>query len=162
MNNGMRILIAIGHPAHVHFFKNFILQCQQNDHQVRIVARDKEVTIDLIRKYGFDYDLFAPHKKHLVEKMLEIPVNDLIFYRAFKKFRPTMLMGINDYSAAHIGTLTGTPSVIFTDTEGVRFNDPLTFPFASCLCTPSSFLKSLGKKTSIPPPKPVSTRPRHP
>jgi predicted glycosyltransferase len=44
----MRILIDIGHPAHVHYFKNAINQLQQRGHAVFVVAREKEVSFRLL------------------------------------------------------------------------------------------------------------------
>lgn len=54
----MKLLIGIGHPAHVHFFKNCIHNFQKKGHEVRIIARDKEVTVDLLKKYHLEYELF--------------------------------------------------------------------------------------------------------
>ena len=53
----MRILIDIGHPAHVHYFKNFIWQMQKKGHEFMITARDKEVALNLLDKYGFGLDI---------------------------------------------------------------------------------------------------------
>jgi len=142
----MRIQIGIGHPAHVHFYKNFIHEIRNRGHEFSIVARDKEVTIYLLKHLGFEYELFARHKRTLYGKFLEIPVNDYIFYKKYKKFRSDLFTGINDYCSAHVGWLTQKPSVIFTDTEGVKFGDLSTFPFATKICTPSAFLEDLGKK----------------
>ena len=51
----MRILIDMGHPAHVHFFKNAIRSLEERGHSVKITARDKDVTLALLEAYGFDY-----------------------------------------------------------------------------------------------------------
>ena len=40
----MRIFIDIGHPAHVHYFKNFIWKMEEKGHTIFISARDKEVS----------------------------------------------------------------------------------------------------------------------
>ena len=142
----MKLLIGIGHPAHVHFFKNFIHNFQEKGHEVRIIARDKEVTIDLLKKYHLEYELFSGHKRSLMGKLLEIPQNDLIFLKAAKKFNPDILIGINNYTSAHVGIYSGIPSIIFTDTEEAALGNILTFPFATTICTPSCFLNDLGKK----------------
>lgn len=142
----MKILIGMGHPAHVHFFKNFIFNSLKKGHEITIVARDKEVTIDLLKQYHLKYELFAEHKKNLLGKILEIPYNDYIFYKITKKIQPDILLGINNYTSAHVGKLTGIPSIIFTDTEEAQLGNILTFPFTSTICTPSCFLKNLGEK----------------
>ncbi|MBT4513007.1 MAG: DUF354 domain-containing protein [Chloroflexi bacterium] len=53
----MRLLVDIGHPAHVHFFKNAIWALQSRGHNVLITARKKEIALDLLDAYGFDYAL---------------------------------------------------------------------------------------------------------
>jgi predicted glycosyltransferase len=142
----MKLLIGIGHPAHVHFFKNCINLFLKKGHEVRIVARDKEMTRLLLERYHLNYTLFTGHKQTLLGKLLEIPRNDLIFKKAAKKFKPDILIGINNYTSAHVGMLTHIPSIIFTDTEEAALGNVLTFPFATTICTPSCFLKDLGKK----------------
>jgi uncharacterized protein len=142
----MRVLIGIGHPAHVHFFKNFINNFQKKGHEIKIIARDKEVTRDLLEKYHLDYELFGRHRQTMLAKVLEIPQNDLIFLNATKKFKPDILLGINNYTSAHVSAITRIPSIIFTDTEEAPLGNIATFPFASTICTPSCFLKDLGKK----------------
>jgi uncharacterized protein len=142
----MKLLIGIGHPAHVHFFKNFIDIFQKKGHEVMIVARDKEVTRDLLEKYHLKYELFGGYKQKMHAKILEIPHNDLIFLREAQQFKPDILLGINNYSSAHVSLYTRIPSIIFTDTEEAALGNILTFPFATTICTPSCFLKDLGAK----------------
>jgi predicted glycosyltransferase len=44
----MRILIDIGHPAHVHFFKNFYWEMKKRGHDTIVFATQKDITIDLV------------------------------------------------------------------------------------------------------------------
>ena len=53
----MNILVDIGHPAHVHFFKNFIWEMQKRNHKLFINTVNKDVTLDLLEKYNFKYEL---------------------------------------------------------------------------------------------------------
>jgi uncharacterized protein len=45
----MKIFIDIGHPAHVHYFKNFIAVVQKNGHKVLVTARDRECIHQLLK-----------------------------------------------------------------------------------------------------------------
>jgi predicted glycosyltransferase len=36
----MKVLIDMGHPAHVHFFKNTIWELEKRGHEVKVTARD--------------------------------------------------------------------------------------------------------------------------
>jgi predicted glycosyltransferase len=51
----MRVLIDIVHPAHVHFFRHLIGELRSGGHHVAIVARDKDVTLDLLDGFGLDH-----------------------------------------------------------------------------------------------------------
>ena len=51
----MRILVDINHPAHVHLFKNLIWLLQRRGHHVRVTARQKDVTCDLLDALGIKY-----------------------------------------------------------------------------------------------------------
>ncbi|MBO8183045.1 MAG: DUF354 domain-containing protein [Archaeoglobus sp.] len=141
----MRILVGVGHPAHVHFYKNAIFEWKKNGHEVLIAARSKDVTLHLLDKYNLDYVNLGKSKKGLVSKGLKMIKNDYFFIKLIKKFKPDVLTGIHDPYIAQTGELLGVPSIVFTDTELVRFTW-LVFPFADFICTPSCFLLELGKK----------------
>ena len=51
----MRILIDIKHPAHVHFFRNFIKIMKSKGHEIKVTAREKEMTIYLLKKYKIPF-----------------------------------------------------------------------------------------------------------
>ena len=51
----MKIFIDINHPAHVHYFKNFIKIVTNKGHKVMITARDRDVAIDLLTKYKITF-----------------------------------------------------------------------------------------------------------
>ena len=50
----MNILFSINHPAHFHFFKNTI-KTLINKHRIIITARDKEMTVELLKKAGWSF-----------------------------------------------------------------------------------------------------------
>lgn len=51
----MRVLVDIGHPGHVHFYKHAIWELQARGHEVLVSAREKDVTRALLDHYGFPY-----------------------------------------------------------------------------------------------------------
>ncbi len=53
----MKILIDIGHPAHVHIFRNFAKEMTKKGHKVLMTCREKENTKalnNLIKRGGDD------------------------------------------------------------------------------------------------------------
>ena len=45
----MKILIDIGHPAHVHYFKNFIKIMNKKGHETLVVARNRDCIFELLK-----------------------------------------------------------------------------------------------------------------
>ena len=136
----------MGHPAHVHFFKNAILELKEKGHEIKIVCRDKEVALKLLDAYGFEYELYGKHRKSLIGKICEIPYNDYLFYKVAREFKPDILTGILNYTVTHVGKLIKKPSIIFTDTEHAVLANKLVLPFADAICTPECYSIDLGRK----------------
>lgn len=53
----MRILVDVGHPAHVHLFRNAIHIWHQRGHRVVVTTRDKKVTSRLLSLYCVDHGI---------------------------------------------------------------------------------------------------------
>ena len=142
----MKVLIGIWHPAHVHFFRNTILNLQKDGHKVQIVTRNKEMTLELLDAYNFEYINMGKHHKSTLSKGFNLLSTDYKLYKIAKKFQPDVLIGIMDMYSAHVGKLINKPVVIFSDTEHGNIYNKLTFPFATAICTPSCYKKDLGPK----------------
>ena len=145
----MKIMIAIWHPAHVHFFKNMIWNLENRGHEILIVTREKDVTLNLLDAYGFEYKNMGMYYKKTLSKGLGILKIDYSLYKIARKFKPDLLTGIMGSYTAHIGKLIGKPSIIFSDTEYVKIYNWITFPFADVICTPSCFKKELNAKKHV-------------
>jgi uncharacterized protein len=142
----MRILVDIGHPAHVHFFKNFIWEMEKRRHEILVTAREKDVALRLLEAYGIKYQVFGRIGKGKLSLIREWAGRDWGIYHIARKFRPAILTGNNSPCAAHVAILTGAKSVIFNDSEAGGLGNWVTHPFANVICTPSCFTKDLGKK----------------
>jgi hypothetical protein len=145
----MRLLVDIAHPAHVHFFKNFMKGMAAKGHEIRITARDKEVTLSLLEAYGFSYINRGSIQRQVWKKALDMVRIDARLLRIARDFRPDFLLGFHNPYIAHVGALLRKPSLIFTDTEGVRIASLLTYPFASAICTPSCFREKINPKKHV-------------
>ena len=142
----MRILIDMGHPGHVHFFKNFIWEMEKKGHTVLITARNKEITLDLLSKYHFDFIPVGRQKSGKFNLIKEWVLRDLQILKIAREFHPDFLMGIGNPSVAHVAKLLSKKSLVFTDTEHAKFANGVTFPFADVICTPSCFNYDAGPK----------------
>ncbi len=142
----MKIVVDINHPAHVHFFKNFIWEMQKRGHDILITASKKDIALHLLDHLEFKYKMLGGYGSSLLEKMINIARLDIKMFQAVKKFNPDVLMGIGSVRAAHVARLMGKKCVIFNDTENAKEQRILCVPFADLIFTPASFKKDIGKK----------------
>lgn len=141
----MRVIVDIGHPAHVHFFKNFIWEMEKKNHTVLITARDKEISLNLLDSYGFRYTKISTMKKGKLNLIYECVPRDLNLLKICLKFKPDLMLGIGGTNVSHVSKLTGIKSIIFTDYP-LWYDKVLTHPWADIILTPTSFSEDLGKK----------------
>lgn len=142
----MNILVEIGHPGHVHFFKNFIWEAQKRGHKIFINAINKEVTSDLLKKYDFKSEISKKNKNNLIGNAIQLVKGDLKTYKMQKNHNIDIIVGIPNEFGAHISKITKAKSISFTDTEHAKLSHLITFPFVDVICTPSCFKKNIGKK----------------
>ena len=141
-----KILVDIGHPAHVHFFKNFIWEMEKRGHKFLITARRKESAFELLNYYGFEFIDLGLNKKGLFNKALGMLSNDLKLLKISKKFKPDVLTGIGSPYIAQVSKLLKSKSVLFTDTEHASLINKLSVPFSDYVLTPLCFLKDFGER----------------
>ena len=142
----MKILIDIGHPAHVHYFRNFIKIMQSKKHKILVVARDKEVSQDLLRNYDIEYVTRGKGGKNFADKMLYlIKTNFILLFKALS-FKPDIFLSFSSPYAAQVSWVLRKPHIGFTDTEHAKLGNYAFMPFTSNIITPKAFLSELGKK----------------
>ena len=142
----MKLLINIGHPSHVHLFKNMINCLEKKGHIIKIVTRDKDVTLKLLDAYGFEYEVMSGYYNTMLGKIYDFVKTDFKLLKIAIKSKPDILIAVGDPYVAHVGKLIGRPSLVFTDTEHAELANKLTFPFATIICTPSCYKGNLGSK----------------
>lgn len=142
----MRILIDIGHPAHVHYFKNLARHFINSGSEVLFTCREKEFEIELLKHYGFKFRSFGKKYKSIIGKMLGMIKFDAREFLVGLKFKPDLLLSAGSIYAAHASFFLNKPHISLEDTgnmEQVR----LYLPFTSAVLTPSYLKQDLGKKT---------------
>jgi predicted glycosyltransferase len=142
----MRILIDIGHPAHVHFFRNAIRELEGRGHEVRVTARDKEVALELLKAYGIPYEDRGSAGPGMFNKAMNMIRTDWKLLKIARKFKPDVMCGILNPYTAQVSRLVGAKSITFTDTEHARSAQRFTFPFTNAIVTPQAYLLDHGKK----------------
>jgi uncharacterized protein len=142
----MMVVVDINHPAHVHYFKNFIHGMRERGHQVMITVTDKDVAIRLLDAYNFDYINLGTYGASIISRIVTLPLIDMRMYRAVRNRQPDIFIGFGSIRAAHVAYLLGKPSIILDDTEHSTEQIRLYLPFCSRVLTPSCFETDLGPK----------------
>jgi len=146
----MIILVDIGHPAHVHLFKNLIWSLKKKGHEVYITARDKEIVLQLLNNYKFDYTLISRSKKGLLNFGKEMIQRNYNLFNIVRKIHPYLMISVLDPSITQIGKLLNVPTITFTDSEPEAIKYPIldliTTPFTDVILTLSSVRHDYGKK----------------
>jgi len=142
----MKIVVDINHPAHVHYFKNFIWEMQKRGHQILITATEKDVACTLLDRYNLEYRNLGHYGSSLISKVISLPLIDIRMYLAVRKFQPDIFLGFGSIRAAHVAFLLRKPCINFEDTEHSTGQIGLYLPFVSTVCTPSCFNGDLGPK----------------
>jgi len=142
----LNILLGIGHPADVHFFKCFINDLKSKGNEVYVAAREKEITYYLLDKLNIKYQRISVHQKNVIKKLNDYFIRWARTYSLCKRLKPDIAIGVGDFYLPQIGKLQGFKSIVITDTENVRHDPFLTFPFATHILTPTCYKKDIGKK----------------
>jgi uncharacterized protein len=146
-NVASRILIDIGHPAHVHLFRNAIKIWQSHGHDVAITTRDKDVTVDLLKSYGFTYDIVSKARKGVLGLAYELVEHDFGVLKAAIRQRSQILIGTS-VAITHVAPLIGAKSVVFNEDDAsvAKAFVRLAYPFAHQIVTPTTLNEDHGKK----------------
>ena len=142
----MRILLDIGHPAHVHYFKNLIKNLKNKGNQFLITAREKDVTHELLNNYKIPYISRGRGSNGLLGKFLYLFKANYQLYKLGKKFKPDLFISFASPYAGHVALFLRKPHISFTDTEHAKLGIISFLPFASIILTPKVFKIDLGKK----------------
>lgn len=142
----MKILIDIGHPAHVHYFKNFIWIMQKKGHTIDIIARDKEVALSLLDYYKFSYFNRGKGRKGFLGKLFYMLQADLFLLKKALKLKPDMFLSFGSPYAAHVAWITRKPHVAFDDTDHNMFQHSMYVPFTKAILTPKVYQRDFGAK----------------
>lgn len=134
----MRVLIDIGHPAHVHFFRRPIEQLRGNGHDILITSRRKEIATDLLDAYGIEH-LTLSGEGSRGGMLGELMVRDYRLSRVVHKWRPDVMAAIGGIFIAHTGAIGRVPSLVFYDTENARLQNLLTYPLATRVIVPRCY-----------------------
>lgn len=141
----MRIIVDIGHPAHVHLFRHFAAEMSSSGNHVLFTVRDKENEILLLKSYGLSYVSVGRHYRSSAGKVFGLVLSVLRLLKVARSFSPDLYLSHGSIIAALTSWLTRKPHISMEDTgnpEQVR----LYLPFTDAVLTSHSFHRDYGRK----------------
>ena len=142
----MKILITIGHPAHIHYFKNAANNLTKNGYQVLFFIRDKECIVDLMKSSDFNYICYGKGGSNMLSKLIKMPITDIKLLKVALSFRPNIFLSFGSPYAAHVAKIMGKPHIAFDDTEHAKFEHIMYRPFTDVIISPYVYNAKLHKR----------------
>ncbi len=141
----MRVLIDIGHPGHVHLFRNFAHIFLRKGHSVLFTIRKKEFEADLLEAEGLSYRSLGPHYSSSAGKIWGLFRYNIQVLLISLRFRPDLYLSHGSLYTLLSALVLRKPNIALEDTgnpEQVR----LYLPFTRAVLTSESFPFDYGKK----------------
>jgi len=135
----MRVLVEILHPAHVHFFRNAILEWTARGDEVLVLSREKDVANQLLDAYAIPYESISRIGSSKLSLLGEMLVRDVRMLGRALSFEPDVLVGIMGVTIVQVGRVIGKPAIVFYDTENAKVTNAFVYPLAHSVCTPDCY-----------------------
>lgn len=142
----LRIAVDITHPAHFHFFKNAIIDWRSSGHDVLILSRDKDLTLELLDEAGLTHHCLSRVRKGMVGLGMELAQHSTGVLQAMIRHRSQVVAAIGGTFIVYPARLLGIPSLVFYDTENATLSNRITYPAATRIYTPRAYRDNLGAK----------------
>ena len=140
------ILIDLGHPAHVHLFRNAAKLWMQQGHKVLFSALDREMILYLLDYYQLPYQITYKRRKGKLALLIELVFRTFATYQIARKFKADLLVSFGNPTVGVPARLLRKPYLALTDTDHATEQHALFKPFATVIATPTPFTRDLGSK----------------
>jgi predicted glycosyltransferase len=134
----MNILFDVGHPAHVHLFACAAHKLEERGHKVLFTIRDRALIPELLKAYGFGYQIASKPRTGKVGQSIELIEHDWNVFKVACKFKPDFMLGTS-VAIAHVSRILKGKSIVFNedDAKNTKLFANLAYPFADSIVTPA-------------------------
>lgn len=141
----LRVLVDIGHPAHVHAMKHIIWRIEESGGKVCITTRKKDIATNLLDAYGFDYHVVGQYSS-FVDKSVSLITTTYKLLKIAQEFNPHVLLSCGSVHAGPVARILNRICMTLADTEGSIIQGVVEVSFSTRLYSPEAFRRNLGKK----------------
>ena len=142
----MRYIFELNHPKHYYQFKYVMRILKERGHECLVLARDKDVLLNVLKEENVLYEIFGKHGKKMSEKILGTFSIIRNYKHIVARFKPDVIVSKASFYGCYIAKKCGCKSVIFPDSEVVKVTNKYVVPLATKVVTPNSFGLDYGKK----------------
>ncbi len=146
----MKLLIDIGHPAHVHLFRNFYFRMKERGHVIKVTVKEIASAKQLLELYGIPYVTLGAKSDTLLRKGLNQVLYDLRMLRLVRREKTELGFGSTP-TIAHVSRFSGMKSVMLDDDDDAV--EPLMtafgHPFTDLVVSPDSLRGSRKKRKTL-------------
>jgi predicted glycosyltransferase len=146
----MRILIDIGHPAHVHLYRNFYHEMKKRGHELTVTVKEIPAAMKLMDVYGIPFISLGSKSDSIAGKAVRQLMYDLRMLKIVKRQGIETGVG-SSITLAHVSKLSSMKSVIFDDDDDEV--EPLFTGFghslADILVSPDVLKGKRGRKDTV-------------
>ena len=112
----MKILIDIGHPAHVHYYRNLAKELELRGHNVIWTVKDLSIAKQLLDSYGFRYIVLPAKTDRLISKAIKQVQYVLKLLSICRNEKIDLAIGTSA-TIAHISKISKVKSILFDDDD---------------------------------------------
>lgn len=142
----MNFLFDIGHPRHVHLFKNPRSILVDRGHTVHFLARQKDVTHKLLDDLDIDYFEGSTIQSGIAGRARELCQWFLAASRVIRKQKIDLIASVGSPGGAWAARLRQIPHLSFNTTETAIEQRLLYYPASVKVFTPECLKRNYGKK----------------
>ena len=142
----MKYIFELNHPKHYYQFKYVMQALRQHGHEILVLARDKDVLLNVLQEENVQYTLFGKHSQSMAAKVLGTFALIRNYIGIAKQFKPDVIVSKGSFYGTFTAWLMGKRSVIFPDSEVVKLTNRYIVPLCTQVVTPQSFQLDYGKK----------------
>lgn len=142
----MKYIFELNHPKHYYQFKYIMQMLKRDGHMVHVLARDKDVLLNVLQEENVPYEIFGLHAKNMRDKVLATPKLVLNYYKIAKREKPDVIVSKASLYGTLVARLIGAKAIIFPDSEVVTLTNKVVVPMCSTVITPATFGLDFGKK----------------
>lgn len=142
----MRYIFEFNHPKHYYQFKYIMGLLQRDGHEILVLARDKDVLLNVLKEEGVLYRTFGKHNKSMLAKIFGTFWLVRNYMAIAKQFQPDVIVSKASWYGTYTARRLHKKSVIFPDSEVVKVTNKYVVPLCTKVVTPRSFRLDYGEK----------------